>query len=80
MTSTLQSVAAGCWHGASNPLGLLNSLAEAVRLRIGPLTPADKLDLRVITDHLASILPHLDERSLSFDLTERYATDHIIAA
>jgi len=72
VTSTLQSVAAGCWNGASNPVGLLNALGEAMRLRLGPLTAADKLDLRIIVDHLDTILPPLSARDPVFDLATRY--------
>jgi hypothetical protein len=73
VTSTLQSVAAGCWNGASNPVGLLNALSEAMRLRLGPFTAADKLDLRIIVDHLDNILPPLSARDPVFDLATRYA-------
>ena len=80
MTATLQTVAAACWHGASNPVALLNALSEAMRLRIGPLTPEDRIDLRVIRDHLDTLIPPLSELDLIFDLSLRYANPLEIAA
>lgn len=46
-----------------------------MRLRLGPLTPADKLDLRIIIDHLDDILPPLSMGDPIFNLEERYGAN-----
>lgn len=73
--NTLQAIAAACWHGASNPVGVFHALGDAMRLRIGPLSDADKLDLRIILDHLDTILPRLAMSDRVFNLEERYAAE-----
>jgi hypothetical protein len=54
-TPNLHTLARACWNGASNPLGIIRSLAEA----IGEIPPGyckESLDLKIILGQLSFLV------------------------